>query len=164
MAVPSEQSHQRYERIFALVEAPFAFVALDAMWANTEAMLARAQGKPVRVASKSVRCRALLRAILDRDERFPSQPATRADGAYATWKVLREQGWEQSYVRAKLSSVTIPPVPASVADELRRGWRRLQQLSPRPVRWLQCRGGLRLWRRARLSGGRGLPRGRASRR
>ncbi len=70
MAVPSEQSHDRYERIFAEVEAPFAFVDLDAMWANAAAMLERAQGKPVRVASKSIRCRALLRAILDRDERF----------------------------------------------------------------------------------------------
>jgi D-serine deaminase-like pyridoxal phosphate-dependent protein len=70
VAVPSEQSHQRYERIFAEVEAPFAFVDLEAMWANAEAMLERARGKPVRVASKSVRCRALLRAILDRDERF----------------------------------------------------------------------------------------------
>src|ERR1700710_2287142 len=40
------------------------------MWANAEAMLGRAGDKPVRVASKSVRCRALLRAILDRDERF----------------------------------------------------------------------------------------------
>jgi D-serine deaminase-like pyridoxal phosphate-dependent protein len=65
-----EQSHERYERIFAEVEAPFAFVDLDAMWANAEAMLERARGKPVRVASKSVRCRALLEAILERDERF----------------------------------------------------------------------------------------------
>jgi D-serine deaminase-like pyridoxal phosphate-dependent protein len=70
VAVPSEQSHERYERIFAAVEAPFAFVDLEAMWANAEAMLERAGDKPVRVASKSVRCRALLRAILDRDERF----------------------------------------------------------------------------------------------
>jgi len=67
---PPEQSHERYERIFAEVEAPFAFVDLDAMWANASAMLGRAGEKPVRVASKSIRCRALLRAILDRDERF----------------------------------------------------------------------------------------------
>jgi D-serine deaminase-like pyridoxal phosphate-dependent protein len=67
--VPS-QSHERYERVFAEVEAPFAFVDLEAMWANAEAMLERAAGKPVRVASKSLRCRALLAAILDRDERF----------------------------------------------------------------------------------------------
>jgi D-serine deaminase-like pyridoxal phosphate-dependent protein len=63
-------SHERYERVFAELEAPFAFVDLDAMWANAEAMLGRAAGKPVRVASKSIRCRALMEAILDRDERF----------------------------------------------------------------------------------------------
>ena len=33
-------------------------------------MLERAGGKPIRVASKSMRCRALLEAILRRDERF----------------------------------------------------------------------------------------------
>jgi D-serine deaminase-like pyridoxal phosphate-dependent protein len=65
-----EQSHERYERIFAEVEAPFAFVDLEAMWANAEAMLGRAGDKPIRVASKSIRCRALLEAILGRDERF----------------------------------------------------------------------------------------------
>jgi D-serine deaminase-like pyridoxal phosphate-dependent protein len=65
-----EQSHARYEEIFADLEAPFAFVDLDAMWANAEDMLRRAAGKPIRVASKSVRCRPLLERILDRDERF----------------------------------------------------------------------------------------------
>jgi D-serine deaminase-like pyridoxal phosphate-dependent protein len=66
----SSQSHDRYERILAEVEAPFAFVDLDAMWANAEAMLDRAGGKTIRVASKSLRCRSLLEAILRRDERF----------------------------------------------------------------------------------------------
>ncbi len=65
-----EQSHARYEEIFAEVEAPFAFVDLDAMWANAAEMLGRAGRKPIRVASKSVRCRALLERILRRDERF----------------------------------------------------------------------------------------------
>lgn len=69
MPVPP-QTHERYERVFAEVEAPFAFVDLDAMWSNAEAMLERAGSKPVRVASKSIRCRALLAAILGRDERF----------------------------------------------------------------------------------------------
>ncbi|HEY5941869.1 MAG TPA: amino acid deaminase/aldolase [Solirubrobacterales bacterium] len=64
------QSHERYERIFAEVEAPFAFVDLEAMWENADAMLSRAGSKPVRVASKSIRCRALLEAILARDPRF----------------------------------------------------------------------------------------------
>ncbi|HEV2858045.1 MAG TPA: amino acid deaminase/aldolase [Solirubrobacterales bacterium] len=70
MSAPPPQSHERYERVFAEVEAPFAFVDLDAMWANAEAMSGRAGSKPVRVASKSIRCRALLEAILGRDERF----------------------------------------------------------------------------------------------
>jgi D-serine deaminase-like pyridoxal phosphate-dependent protein len=64
------QSHERYEHIFAEVEAPFAFVDLDAMWANATAMLSRAATKPVRVATKSIRCRPLLERILDRDDRF----------------------------------------------------------------------------------------------
>ncbi len=64
------QSHQRYEQVFAEVEAPFAFVDLEAMWANAEEMLGRAGSKPIRVASKSIRCRALLEAILARDPRF----------------------------------------------------------------------------------------------
>lgn len=70
MSAPPSQSHDRYERIFAEVEAPFAFVDLDAMWANAEGMLGRAGDKPIRIASKSVRCRALLEAILRWDERF----------------------------------------------------------------------------------------------
>jgi D-serine deaminase-like pyridoxal phosphate-dependent protein len=56
---------RRYQEAFADHDAPFAFVDLDAMWANGEQMLARAGGKPIRVASKSLRCRPLLREILD---------------------------------------------------------------------------------------------------
>jgi len=65
-----EQSHRRYEEIFSEVEAPFAFVDLDAMWANADAMLSRAGGKPIRLATKSVRCRALIERVLARGEGF----------------------------------------------------------------------------------------------
>jgi D-serine deaminase-like pyridoxal phosphate-dependent protein len=65
-----DQTHTRYEEIFAEVEAPFAFVDLDAMWSNAEDMLRRAGGKPIRIASKSIRCRPILERILARDERF----------------------------------------------------------------------------------------------
>jgi D-serine deaminase-like pyridoxal phosphate-dependent protein len=68
--IPPSRTHAELEGIFAEVEAPFAFVDLDAMWANAAAMLERAQGKPVRVASKSLRCRALLEAVLARDPGF----------------------------------------------------------------------------------------------
>lgn len=57
----------RYETAFAELDAPFAFVDLEAMWANSADMLRRSAGKPIRVASKSLRCRPLLRTILDRD-------------------------------------------------------------------------------------------------
>ncbi len=62
-----EQSHAHYEEVFAEVEAPFAFVDLDAMWRNGDDMLRRAGGKPIRVASKSLRCRDLLGRVLDSD-------------------------------------------------------------------------------------------------
>ena len=62
--------HDRYEAIFEGIEAPFAFVDLGALGANADAMLARAAGKPIRVASKSVRCREVLERIDARDEHF----------------------------------------------------------------------------------------------
>jgi len=57
--------YERYESVFAELEPPFAFVDLDAVHANADDMLARAAGKPIRIASKSVRCRALTRRFLD---------------------------------------------------------------------------------------------------
>jgi D-serine deaminase-like pyridoxal phosphate-dependent protein len=65
-AAVRERSYEELESIFAGVDAPYALVDLDAMWSNGEEMLARANGTPIRVASKSVRCRSLLGAILER--------------------------------------------------------------------------------------------------
>ena len=65
-----QRTYEQLEAIFADVDAPFAFVDLDAMWSNAREMLDRAAGIPIRVASKSVRCRALLDAILARDPGF----------------------------------------------------------------------------------------------
>jgi D-serine deaminase-like pyridoxal phosphate-dependent protein len=65
-----ERTHEELERIFAGVDAPFAFVDVDAMWSNAAEMLGRASGTPLRVASKSVRCRPLLGAILEHDPGF----------------------------------------------------------------------------------------------
>ena len=64
------RTHAYYEEIFSEVEGPFAFVDLDAMWANADAMLARTREMPIRMASKSIRARALFERILNRDERF----------------------------------------------------------------------------------------------
>ncbi|MYS93328.1 MULTISPECIES: amino acid deaminase/aldolase [Streptomyces] len=57
----------RYDRATAHLDAPLAIVDLDAFDANAADLARRAGGKPVRVASKSVRCRALLERVLARD-------------------------------------------------------------------------------------------------
>nr|WP_190109156.1 amino acid deaminase/aldolase [Streptomyces cinnamoneus] len=57
----------RYDRATAHLDAPLAVVDLGAFDANAADLVRRARGKPVRVASKSVRCRALLERVLARD-------------------------------------------------------------------------------------------------
>ncbi|MGW3324963.1 amino acid deaminase/aldolase [Streptomyces virginiae] len=56
----------RYDRATAHLDAPLAIVDLDAFDSNADDLVRRAAGKPVRVASKSVRCRALLERVLAR--------------------------------------------------------------------------------------------------
>ncbi len=65
-AAATAGEYERLERATEGIEAPFALVDLDAMWANADDMLRRAAGKPIRVASKSVRCRPVLERILAR--------------------------------------------------------------------------------------------------
>jgi D-serine deaminase-like pyridoxal phosphate-dependent protein len=55
---------ERYDAATAHLEPPFAVVDLAAMRANAEAMTRRAAGKPIRLASKSVRCRELTARVL----------------------------------------------------------------------------------------------------
>lgn len=54
----------RYDRATAHLDAPFAVVDMAAFRANAADLVRRAGGKPVRVASKSVRCLPLLREVL----------------------------------------------------------------------------------------------------
>lgn len=58
---------RRYDRATAHLDAPLAVVDLEAFDANAADLVRRAGGKPIRVASKSVRCRALLERVLARD-------------------------------------------------------------------------------------------------
>jgi D-serine deaminase-like pyridoxal phosphate-dependent protein len=62
----AEAAHERLERATAGLQAPFALVDLDALRANAEDMERRSRGKPIRLASKSVRCRALQEQVLTR--------------------------------------------------------------------------------------------------
>ncbi|MEV7871937.1 amino acid deaminase/aldolase [Streptomyces sp. NPDC088124] len=64
---PRATDRARYDRATAHLDAPLAMVDLDAFDANADDLVRRAGGKPIRVASKSVRCRALLERVLGRD-------------------------------------------------------------------------------------------------
>src|SRR5918997_1754649 len=57
---------KRLDHATAHLEPPFAVVDLAAFDANAAALGRRSAGKPIRVASKSVRCRALLERVLAR--------------------------------------------------------------------------------------------------
>lgn len=64
---PRATDRARYDRATAHLDAPLALVDLDAFDANADDLVRRAGGKPIRVASKSVRCQALLERVLARD-------------------------------------------------------------------------------------------------
>ncbi|MFF5567354.1 amino acid deaminase/aldolase [Streptomyces sp. NPDC012623] len=64
---PRTTDRARYDRATAHLDAPLAVVDLEAFDANADDLVRRAGGKPIRVASKSVRCRALLERVLARD-------------------------------------------------------------------------------------------------
>ncbi|MFB7059224.1 amino acid deaminase/aldolase [Streptomyces vinaceus] len=66
MNLPASGDRARYDRATAHLDAPLAIVDLAAFDANADDLVRRAGGKPIRVASKSVRCRALLERVLAR--------------------------------------------------------------------------------------------------
>ena len=57
----------RLDRATAGIDPPFALVDLDAFDANAADLTRRAAGKPIRLASKSIRCRGLLERTLSKD-------------------------------------------------------------------------------------------------
>lgn len=66
----SDPQQARLDAATAHLDPPFAIVDLDAYWANARDMLRRAGGRPIRLASKSIRCRALLERTLASDPGF----------------------------------------------------------------------------------------------
>ncbi|MFK0048371.1 amino acid deaminase/aldolase [Streptomyces sp. NPDC090741] len=66
MNLPASGDRARYDRATAHLDAPLAIVDLAAFDANADDLVRRAAGKPIRVASKSVRCRTLLERVLAR--------------------------------------------------------------------------------------------------
>lgn len=65
---PDPAQHARLERATAGLDAPFVAIDLDALDANAADLTRRAGGVRIRVASKSVRVRALLERVLQRPD------------------------------------------------------------------------------------------------
>jgi D-serine deaminase-like pyridoxal phosphate-dependent protein len=63
----SQADLRRFDTATAELDPPFAIVDMAAFTANAAAMTRRAGGKPIRLASKSVRCRHLIEQVLEAD-------------------------------------------------------------------------------------------------
>ena len=119
-----------WARATAGLPAPLVAVDLDAFDTNADDLVRRAGGLPVRVASKSVRCRTLLDRVLAR-------PGFAGVMAYA----VPEAGWlVEGGVRdvfVAYPSVDVPAVRAVAADDLLRAEVTLTVDSVEHVRWLR---------------------------
>lgn len=65
--MPDETLRVRLDAATKQLEAPLALVDLDAFDHNAADLVRRADGRPIRVASKSVRCRFLVERVLRKD-------------------------------------------------------------------------------------------------
>jgi D-serine deaminase-like pyridoxal phosphate-dependent protein len=65
-ATGSDRQRTRLDSATEDLEPPLAVLDLDALDANADDLVRRANGTPIRVASKSVRCRDMLRRVLAR--------------------------------------------------------------------------------------------------
>ncbi|HEX3615723.1 MAG TPA: amino acid deaminase/aldolase, partial [Solirubrobacteraceae bacterium] len=76
--------HARLEHACAELEPPFAVVDVDAFAENAGTLARRAGGKAIRLASKSLRCRALLQRLLN-DETGPFRGVLALTVGEALW-------------------------------------------------------------------------------
>ena len=115
-------SYAYYQEIFREIQKPFAFVDLDLFDANIAEIKARAGDKHIRVASKSVRCSALLKRIFAADPQFQGIMAFYADEAV----FLSQQGfddiliaypyWDAGQIRAVIGELQKGKIIASMVD------------------------------------------------
>lgn len=102
--------YERYRRAIAGEPLPLALVDLDALDANVDRLVAHARKRPVRIATKSIRCPAVLEHILQR-----GGPAIRG---LMTYTALESAFWAQRGQRDLL--LAYPTVQVSDAEILAR--------------------------------------------
>ncbi len=104
------RAHDQYEAATAGTEPPFAIVDMAAFRANAANLTRRANGTPIRVASKSVRCRHLLREAL-------ATPGFAGIMAYTPQEALWLAGESEE---SALSEDILVAYPTSDTDSLAR--------------------------------------------
>ncbi|HZB67176.1 MAG TPA: alanine racemase [Ornithinibacter sp.] len=119
-----------WARATAGLPAPLVAVDLDAFDANADDLVRRAGGLPVRVASKSVRCRALLDRVL-------GNPGFAGVMAYAVPEALwlAREGVRDIFVA--YPSVDVPALHEVATDDLLRAEVTVTIDSVEHVRWLR---------------------------
>ncbi|MFQ5629162.1 MAG: amino acid deaminase/aldolase [bacterium] len=75
------RDYSYYKKLFRDAPKPFAFVDLDLFEENIRQVKRRAGEKSIRVATKSIRCRSLVKKILDDDSQFIGLMCYSADEA-----------------------------------------------------------------------------------
>jgi len=110
------RDYRYYQSVFAGVPMPFAFVDLDLLEENAQQIRLQSNGKPIRIASKSIRSVAILQHLLQWDECFTgikcySGPEVLHLCAHGLDELLLGYPlWEKSWL-------------AAIADEVKKGRR-----------------------------------------
>lgn len=65
-----EQNYEYYKTLFKDKRMPFAFVDLDLLDKNIRMILGKAADRNIRIASKSIRCRAVMEYVLKKQDQF----------------------------------------------------------------------------------------------
>ncbi|CAA6828052.1 MAG: L-gulono-1,4-lactone oxidase (EC [uncultured Aureispira sp.] len=109
-----KRTYSYYKTAFEGQEKPFAYVDLDYFDQNMKDILKRANHKKIRIASKSVRCVALLRRILAYNEQYQGLMCFTA--TEAVW--LSQQGFDDLLVA--YPTFQVKHIEA-VAQEIQKG-------------------------------------------
>jgi D-serine deaminase-like pyridoxal phosphate-dependent protein len=114
----AEAVRQRYDRATADLDPPLALVDLDAFDQNAADMTRRAAGRPIRVATKSLRCRYLI-------ERALARPGYRGLMCYS----LAEALWLHAAGTGDDMLVAYPTVDRTALRALAAGERARRQIT-----------------------------------
>jgi D-serine deaminase-like pyridoxal phosphate-dependent protein len=117
-------SYTAYKMIFRGRSLPLAYLDLDLLAANVAQVRTRAGTKPVRIASKSIRCLAILRRILAADPHFRGVLCfTAPEAVYLSQQglddlVIGYPCWQPTQIRAVCAEVAAGKTVVPMVDSL----------------------------------------------